>query len=222
MSDTTFLSAQQLSHAVEKVVASRGFEALDQKAAGFRAAFAMQHGLANSDLLETSLAGLDASLSAPKVLVESAQSLIYDARGQPALIQLEEAFVHALKAGIPEIRIHKTACGAFAVPAITHYLAKHAGEEGANIQNVCVYFNNLEGGMRRFDLASQGQLLGLLQPRERDLAWNEVRITIGPAPSDCKTVAGTADIEDYRSRCEENGIGIRTTLWNRIQELAAG
>ena len=55
MSDTTFLSAQQLSHAVEKVVASRGFEALDQKAAGFRAAFAMQHGLANSDLLETSL-----------------------------------------------------------------------------------------------------------------------------------------------------------------------
>ena len=42
MSDTTFLSAQQLSHAVEKVVASRGFEALDQKAAGFRAAFAMQ------------------------------------------------------------------------------------------------------------------------------------------------------------------------------------
>ena len=64
MSDTTFVSAQQLSHLVEKVVASRGFSDSYQKAAGFRAAFAMQYGLANSDLLETSLASLDASLSA--------------------------------------------------------------------------------------------------------------------------------------------------------------
>jgi len=94
-------------------------------------------------------------------------------------------------------------------------------QHGANGQSVCIYFNNLEGGMRRFDLTSQGQLRGLLQPRERDLAWNEVRITIGPAPSDCKTVAGTSDIDAYRARCDTNGIGVRTSLWNRMQELAA-
>jgi hypothetical protein len=76
--------------------------------------------------------------------------------------------------------------------------------------------------MRRFDLTSQGHLRGLLQPRERDLAWNEVRITIGPAPADCKTVAGTADIEAYRARCEANGIGVRAGLWQRMEELASG
>jgi len=217
MSDTTLVSAEQLTKLVEKVVASRGFNAEDQKTAGYRATFAMQHGLANSDLLETSLAGLDSSINAPKLLVENKDSLIYDALGQPALVQFQEAFKHAVDNGINEIRMHKTACGAFAVPAIAHYLEQH----GANGQSVCVYFNNLEGGMRRFDLTSQGQLRGLLQPRERDLAWNEVRITIGPAPADCKTVAGTSDIEAYRTRCDANGISVRTTLWNRMQELAA-
>jgi len=217
MSDTTFVTAEELTNIVQKVVASRGFGETDQQTAGYRATFAMQHGLANSDLLETSLAGLDASINQPKLLVENKDSLIYDALGQPALVQFEAAFKHAVDNNIDEIRMHKTACGAFAVPAIAHYLAEH----GANGQGVCVYFNNLEGGMRRFDLAPGGQLKGLLQPRERDLAWNEVRITIGPAPSDCKTVAGTADIEAYRARCEENGISVRTNLWQRMQELAA-
>lgn len=217
MSETTLVSAEELTNLVERVVASRGFNTQDQKTAGQRATFAMQHGLANSDLLETSLAGLDASINQPKLLVENKESLIYDALGQPALVQFETVFKHTVDNNIEEIRIHKTACGAFAVPAIAHYLAEH----GANGQGVCVYFNNLEGGMRRFDLAPEGQLKGLLKPRERDLAWNEVRITIGPAPSDCKTVAGTTDIEAYRTRCETNGIGVRTTLWNRMQELAA-
>jgi hypothetical protein len=216
MSDTTLVSAEQLTNLVQRVVASRGFNAEDQTTAGHRATFAMQHGLANSDLLETSLAGLDVSISAPKLLVESKDSLIYDALGQPALVHFETAFKHALDNGIKEIRMHKTACGAFAVPAIAQYLVTH----GANGQSVCIYFNNLEGGIRRFDLTSQGQLRGLLQPRERDLAWNEVRITIGPAPADCKTVAGTSDIEAYRARCETHGIGVRTKLWLRMQELA--
>jgi len=217
MSDTTFVNAEQLTKLVEKVVASRGFNAEDQKTAGHRATFAMQHGLANSDLLETSLAGLDSSISAPKLLVESKDSLIYDALGQPALVQFQEAFKHAVNNGINEIRMHKTTCGAFAVPAIALYLEQH----GANGQSVCIYFNNLDGGIRRFDLTSEGQLRGMLQPRERDVAWNEVRITIGPAPADCKTVAGISDIEAYRTRCDKNGIGVRTTLWNRMQELAA-
>ena len=217
MSDTRLVSAEQLTQIVEKVVASRGFDRANQQTAGHRATFALRHGIANSDLLETSLAGLDSSISAPKLLVESKDSLIYDALGQPALVQFQEAFKHAVDNGIKEIRMHKTACGAFAVPAIAYYLEQH----GANGQSVCIYFNNLEGGMRRFDLTSQGQLRGLLQPRERDLAWNEVRITIGPAPSACKTVAGTSDIDAYRARCDANGIGIRTSLWNRMQELAA-
>ena len=216
MSDTTLVSAEQLTSLIQRVVASRGFNVDDQNTAGHRATFAMQHGLANSDLLETSLAGLDASIRAPKLLVESKDSLIYDAFGQPALVHIEAIFKHAVDKGINEIRIHKTACGAFAVPAIARYLEQH----GANGQSVCIYFNNLEGGMRRFDLTSQGHLRGLLQPRERDLAWNEVRITIGPAPADCKTVAGTSDIEAYRTRSDTNGIGVRTTLWNRMQELA--
>jgi len=217
MSDTTLVSAEQLNALVQRVVASRGFDKANQQTAGKRATFAMQHGLANSDLLETSLAALDSSVSAPKMLVENSESLIYDAHGQPALVQFEAAFDHAVKNGINEIRIHKTACGAFAIPAIASYLAQH----GAKGHGVCIYFNNLEGGMRRFDLASKGQLKGLLQPRERDLAWNEVRITIGPAPSDCKAVVSTAEIEAYRARCEANGIGIRTGLWQRMQELAA-
>lgn len=217
MSDTTLVSAEQLTTLVEKVVASRGFKLDDQKIAGHRASFAMLHGLANSDLLETSLAGLDCNISEPKLLVENPHSLIYDALGQPALVQFEAAFKHAVDQGINEIRMHKTACGAFAVPAIAQYLEKN----GAKGQGVCVYYNNLEGGNRRFDLAPQGQLRGLLQPRERDLAWNEVRITIGPAPADCKTVAGIAEIEAYRERCEQNGIGIRSKLWSRMQELAA-
>ena len=216
MSETTLVSPEQLTHIVEQVVANRSFSTQDQKTAAFRATFAMRHGLANSDLLETALAGLDASIKTPKLLVESKDSLIYDALGQPALVQFEEVFKHAIDNDINEIRIHKTACGAFSVPAISQYL-EHYGAKG---QSVCVYFNNLEGGMRRFDLAPQGQLLGLLQPRERDLAWNEVRITIGPAPSDCKTVAGTADIEAYRADCDKNGIGVRTSLWNRMLELS--
>jgi hypothetical protein len=217
VSDTTQVSAEQLNALVQRVVASRGFNEADQKTAGARATFGMQHGLANSDLLETSLAALDSSVSAPKVLVENRDSLIFDAHGQPALVQFEAAFDHAVKHNINEIRMHKTACGAFAIPAIASYLAEH----GANGSGVCIYYNNLEGGIRRFDLAPEGQLKGLLQPRERDLAWNEVRITIGPAPADCKAVAGTADIEAYRARCETNGISVRTGLWQRMQELAA-
>ena len=217
MSDTTLVTAEELNALVQRVVASRGFNADDQKIAGYRATFGMQHGLANSDLLETSLAALDSTVSEPKLLVENKDSLIFDAKGQPALVQFEDAFDHAVKNNINEIRMHKTACGAFAIPAIAKYLS----EKGANGQGVCIYFNNLEGGMRRFDLAPAGQLKGLLQPRERDLAWNEVRITIGPAPSDCKAVVSTADIETYRVRCEEKGIGIRTGLWQRMQELAA-
>jgi hypothetical protein len=216
MSDNTHGSAEQLTSLVQRVVASRGFNEVDQNTAGLRATFAMQHGLANSDLLETSLAGLDASLRAPKLLVENKESLIYDALGQPALVQIESIFKHAVDKGINEIRIHKTSCGAFAVQAISAYLSTH----GANDQGVCIYFNNLEGGIRRFDLTPPGQLRGLLQPRERDLAWNEVRITIGPPPAGCKTVAGPTDIEAYRARSEANGIGVRTTLWNRMQELA--
>lgn len=217
MSDTTLVSTEQLTALVEKVVASRGFNQEDQTTAGYRATFAMLHGLANSDLLETSLAGLDANINEPKLLVENQQSLIYDALGQPALVQFDAAFKHAVDQGINEIRMHKTTCGAFAVSAVARYLEKH----GANGQGVCVYFNNLEGGIRRVDLAAQGQLRGLLQPRERDLAWNEVRITIGAAPADCKTVAGISDIKAYRQRCESNGIGIRSNLWARMQELAA-
>lgn len=217
MSATTLVSAEELTSLVEKVVASRGFNAQDQKTAGQRATFAMQYGLANSDLLETSLAGLDASISVAKLLVESKDSLIYDALGQPALVQFEAAFKHAIDQGIKEIRIHKTACGAFAVPAIAHYLEQY----GANGQSVCIYFNNLEGSLRRFDLTSEGQLRGLLQPRERDLAWNEVRITIGPAPADCKTVAGTSDIAAYGANSHANGIAVRTNLWMRMQELGA-
>ena len=216
MSETTLVSTEQFTNLVQRVVASRGFNAADQSTAGYRATFAMRHGLANSDLLETSLASLDANISAPKLLVESKDSLIYDALGQPALIQFEAAFKHAVDNGIKEIRMHKTACGAFAVPAIAHYLET----QGANGQSVCIYFNNLEGGIRRFDLSPQGQLLGLLQPRERDVAWNEVRITIGPAPADCKPVASTSDIAAYRANSDTKGIGVRTSLWKRMQELA--
>ncbi len=122
------------------MVASRGFNLQDQNTAGHRATFAMQHGLANSDLLETSLAGLAASISAAKLLVESKDSLIYDALCQPVLVQFEAAFKHAMDKDIKEIRMHKTACGAFAVAAIARYLQQH----GANGQSVCVYFNNLE------------------------------------------------------------------------------
>jgi len=166
--------------------------------------------------LETSLAGLDANISAPKLLVESKDSLIYDALGQPALVHIEAAFKHAVDNGIKEIRMHKTACGAFAVPAIAHYLET----QGANDQSVCIYFNNLEGSIRRFDLSPQGHLLGLLQPRERDVAWNEVRITIGPPPADCKPVASTADIAAYRASSDSKGISVRANLWTRMQELA--
>jgi len=102
MSDTTLVSAEQLTNLVQRVVASRGFNAEDQNTAGHRATFAMQHGLANNDLLETALAGLDASISAPKLLVESKDSLIYDALGQPALVHFEAAFKHALDNGIKE------------------------------------------------------------------------------------------------------------------------
>ena len=79
MSEVTLVSAEQFTNLVQKVVASRGFKTSDQNTAGYRATFAMRHGLANSDLLETSLAGLDANISAPKLLVESKDSLIYDA-----------------------------------------------------------------------------------------------------------------------------------------------
>ena len=215
MSEVTLVSAEQFTNLVQKVVASRGFKTADQNTASYRATFAMRHGLANSDLLETSLAGLDANISAPKLLVESKDSLIYDALGQPALVHIEAAFKHAVDNGIKEIRMHKTACGAFAVPAIAHYLET----QGANDQSVCIYFNNLEGSIRRFDLSPQGHLLGLLQPRERDVAWNEVRITIGPAPADCKPVASTADIAAYRASSDRKGISVRANLWNRMQEL---
>lgn len=216
MSDTTLVTAEQLTSLVERVVASRGFNEADQNAAGHRATFAMRHGLANSDLLETSLAGLDITISAPKLLVENKDSLIYDALGQPALVQIEAIFKHAVDKGINEIRIHKTSCGVFAVPVIADYLKQF----GANGQGACIYFNNLEGGLRRFDLSPQGQLRGLLQPRERDVAWNEVRITIGPAPADCKAIAGTADIDSFRASADTNGIAVRTVLWKRMQELA--
>lgn len=216
MSDTILVTAEQLTSLVGRVVASRGFNEADQNTAGRRATFAMRHGLANSDLLETSLAGLDINISAPKLLVENKDSLIYDALGQPALVHIEAIFKHAVDQGIKEIRIHKTSCGAFAVPVIADYLEQH----GANGQGACIYFNNLEGSLRRFDLTPLGQLRGLLQPRERDVAWNEVRITIGPAPADCKAIAGTADIDAYRANCDTNGITIRTALWNRMQELA--
>ncbi len=102
------------------------------------------------------------------------------------------------------------------MPVIADYLEQHS----ANGQGACIYFNNLEGSLRRFDLTPLGQLRGLLQPRERDVAWNEVRITIGPAPADCRAIAGTADIDAYRASCDTNGITIRTALWNRMQELA--
>ena len=216
MSEVTLVSAEQFTNLVQKVVASRGFKTADQNTASYRATFAMRHGLANSDLLETSLAGLDANISAPKLLVESKDSLIYDALGQPALVHIEAAFKHAVDNGIKEIRMHKTACGAFAVPAIAHYLET----QGANDQSVCIYFNNLEGSIRRFDLSPQGHLLGLLQPRERDVAWNEVRITIGPPPADCKPVASTADIAAYRASSDSKGISVRANLWTRMQELA--
>mgnify|MGYP001301675751 FL=1 len=88
MSDTILVTAEQLTSLVGRVVASRGFNEADQNTAGRRATFAMRHGLANSDLLETSLAGLDINISAPKLLVENKDSLIYDALGQPALVHI--------------------------------------------------------------------------------------------------------------------------------------
>ncbi len=69
MSEVTLVSAEQFTNLVQKVVASRGFKTSDQNTADYRATFAMRHGLANNDLVDTHLASLDANNRSPNLLV---------------------------------------------------------------------------------------------------------------------------------------------------------
>ncbi len=213
MSDMQHIPITELTALTTKVAMARGIDNERARLVGQRLAYCLSLKLADSDLLETTLVALAPGQHEAKMIAENNRSLVFTAKGQPTVTGMDQALSTFITSDAKELRVHETRCGALAIPALAPLLKQ-------TNQPASYFFINLEGKERRIDISHEGEVIGVSQPRERTLAWNEVRIHLAPPSADSKAIMQRSDISTFQQACQQLGVPIRRTLWQRMQEIA--
>ncbi|MDP6191024.1 MAG: hypothetical protein QF872_09485 [Gammaproteobacteria bacterium] len=214
MSDTVQrVAIEELVQLTTQVALKRSIPHQRASAAARHLAFCISHQLADSDVLETTLVALAPEQVPARPISNKANCLIYTAKGQPTATNMEDALSTFMHSDAEQLRIHETLCGVVAVAALAEIVT-------ATGYSASYYYINLDGKERRIDIADSGQITGVSEPRERTLAWNEVRVEKSSPTANCRPIKQMTDITHYQQQCQQHGVPIRVGLWQRMQVIA--
>jgi len=217
VADSVVLSASEIKFMVKRSVEGLGFSPGDQLGAGMRVATCYQYGLVDDNAIANALDSLLPNVQAPTV-IEKGKEWVFDAKGQPSLVQAELAFGAAMSHGVMTIRLRNTSQGVLVAPMLMTWLSKPMNQPQMR-QDLSLYYVHHDGSQRCLVMTANGSLLGLYEPHKAVVADDEVLLKVDEKAIDGGLLESASDLIRQREACLDKGISLSANLVKRLKDL---